>query len=270
MSSISQLIDSSPFDDDDDDAVLKYLTKERKGMRLSLKRRASEEANRGEEDGRSEERYGLASFSSYEQVVEGPKVPLALDPIIHKSTQRRAYLVTYAHANMNKFATREQFANCVLKAFHNGESENNGLVKEWVCSLEPHTMEGRFHYHMAVNLTKSSRWIQVKDRISAATGAVVNFSQEGLGYAWACRYVVKTDRAPLFSDPHGDYSLINSQVSVKGFTSHSKKSAQQRQQHLEAAVEQPGQDEAGKSSATTNKSLGSKRVQVFPSMGRYS
>lgn len=55
---------------------------------------------------------------------------------------RRVYLITYSQADVNKFPTRQSFANAVLAAF----AETN--VVHWCCSKEHHQKSG-VHYHMS-------------------------------------------------------------------------------------------------------------------------
>ena len=204
-------------------------------------------------------------------------VPVPLDAIIHADVQRRAYLITYAHANLQKFPTRDSFSAEVLRAFHGGKSANNFLVTEWCCTLEPHrVVEGTFHYHMAVHLAKPKRWINVKQRIADRCGVVVNFSSEGLGYAWAARYAVKSDSHPIFSPLHKDYSKIGgNKQSIAAFSSHSKKAQRKRNETGCGAKRNASSldtsctsDSATPKTRAGGKGLGSKRVQVFPSMGR--
>ena len=55
---------------------------------------------------------------------------------------RRVYLITYSQADVNKFPTRQSFANAVLAAF----AETN--VVHWCCSKEHHQKSG-VHYHVS-------------------------------------------------------------------------------------------------------------------------
>ena len=68
---------------------------------------------------------------------------------------RRVYLITYSQADVNKFPTRQSFANAVLAAF----AETN--VVHWCCSKEHHQKSG-VHYHMSVKLSKCQRWLPAK------------------------------------------------------------------------------------------------------------
>ena len=257
-------------EDDDPDAVLKYLTGARDG-----KRRWNWSAVEGEGADIMENGFPLSpgSLSTPVEPLEPDEgsdnsVPVPLDGIIHADVQRRAYLVTYAHANLVKFPTRDSFSVAVLHAFHAGKSANNHLITEWCCTLEPHkVLDGTFHYHMAVHLSNPKRWLNVKQRIADRCGIVLNFSSEGLGYAWAVRYAVKMDSNPIFSPNHRDYSRIGGKQSIAAFTSHSKKSATKRSSSISLNTSCASGSATPKTRAG-GKGLGSKRVQVFPSMGR--
>lgn len=190
------------------------------------------------------------NFESPSAHSQPPPTPL---PMVDKEIQRRAFLVTYSDANMKRYPTRDSFAQVVLTAFN----KNEALVHEWCCSEEPHETPGQYHYHMAVNLLKPKRWYSVKVDIQKCAGIVVNFANEGLGYAWAVRYAAKVDTTPLYSVGHRDYDEINSDSSsVSAFRSSSENQACRRK------------SKADHRKAVTKKGLGSKRVPVFPSVGR--
>ena len=261
---------SISYDDDsfDDSVILEYITPAAKKVRTTANHFQTPDLL---QSGGEAEAEVLAA-----ETPNSSQLPTPLDEISDSDVQRRAYLLTYVYVNVEKFPTRESFSSSVLRAFHGGKSKNDSLVTEWCCSEEPHEVSGRFHYHMAVHLSKPRRWIEIKQRLHQETGAVVNFSAEGLGYAWAVRYAVKCDDSPMFSNNHKDYSKINGTQSISAFTSHSRKSAQKRKSRDEAASSsfdsQPGDSQPGDVQPPRTKSggkgLGSKRVQVFPAMGR--
>ena len=72
---------------------------------------------------------------------------------------RQVYLITYSKADLQKFPTRESFAQAVVKSFE----AINTKIELWVCSKEAHQVNG-FHYHMALKLLKlSTQSYQHKD-----------------------------------------------------------------------------------------------------------
>ena len=137
-----------------------------------------------------------------------------LDNALDASVQRRCYLLTYSQADMTMVGSRERFVDMVLLAIHDGKQSNNFMVTEYACCIEEHEQTDGFHYHTSVNLARPMRWKAVKERLSSRHGVVVNFSAQGRGYAWAARYVTKTDINALLSEGHKNYDPINLDSSI--------------------------------------------------------
>ena len=70
--------------------------------------------------------------------------------------QRLVYLITYSRADIAKFPTKQQFADCGITISH------------WVVSIEGHAVTdsnndmNMYHYHMALKLARRGRWLQVR------------------------------------------------------------------------------------------------------------
>ena len=113
------------------------------------------------------------------------------------SQVRQVYLVTYSQANLQKFATRRAFAECVVDAF--GQTRSG--VMYWVCCRETHKNNGK-HCHMAVKLERLRRWKLVKNYLKDKHGIVVHFSNTHDNYYSAWKYVTKNDEEVLESPDH--------------------------------------------------------------------
>ena len=74
---------------------------------------------------------------------------------MHYHTVQRTYLITYSQANLEKFPSRQSFAECVVDAFQNRASKET--FQHWVCCMENHADGGK-HYHMAIKLSAQKRW----------------------------------------------------------------------------------------------------------------
>ena len=99
----------------------------------------------------------------------------------------RAYLITYSQLDHHKFPTRMSFRGVVVSAF----GGNN--VDYFLVSKEPH-VQGGYHYHCAVRLSKPMRWKAAKLYLQEHFDVVVNFSASSEIYIGAYRYVVKNDK----------------------------------------------------------------------------
>ena len=120
--------------------------------------------------------------------------------------QRQVYLITYSRANLTAFPSREIFATAIVNAF---EKSTAAKVLHWVVSAELHNdcdEERGTHYHMAVKLTKKTRWANVRSFLDNEFHIQVNFSAVHSTYYSAYRYTVKDDAEALFSDNHPDLS----------------------------------------------------------------
>ena len=107
---------------------------------------------------------------------------------LERNDPQRVYLVTYSNANMNKFPTRKAFAYAVVREF------GGANVLYFACSKELH-QSGESHYHLALKLSKSCRWLGVKNRLQKNHGIVVIFmeSPDGGMYSRVHRYISKED-----------------------------------------------------------------------------
>ena len=125
---------------------------------------------------------------------------------IDKSKPRRSYLVTYSQADLQKFPTRESFGEAVAAAFTSKRSKVVPL--HWACCLEKHE-NGGYHYHLALKLSGTKRWLEAKKSIEAEHGIAVNFSDHD-GYYTAYRYISKSDDMVFHSTGHPNLDEIGS------------------------------------------------------------
>jgi len=122
--------------------------------------------------------------------------------------QRQVYLITYSRADTEKCPTKERFAEAVQDAWHHCGVR----VKQWVVCMEAHAdsdiasteMRNAYHYHMAIKLTKRTRWLQVKNYLARMHGIQVHFSDNHTCYYSAYSYVTKEDTEALHSVNHPD------------------------------------------------------------------
>lgn len=122
-----------------------------------------------------------------EEGVEGRPVP-----DLGKNNPQRVYLVTYSQADLSLFPTRHSFGSAVTRAF------GGNAVAYFCCSKEDHIQTSGSHYHCAIKLTKTMRWLKAKQYLTDTHGIVVNFKEcpEGGMYSRAYKYVTKSDRSP--------------------------------------------------------------------------
>ena len=114
---------------------------------------------------------------------------------IDKSKPRRSYVVTYSQADLQKFPSRESFGEAVAAAFTSKRSKVVPL--HWACCLEKHE-NGGYHYHLALKLSGTKKWLEAKKSIEAEHGIAVNFSDHD-GYYTAYRYISKSDEMVFHS-----------------------------------------------------------------------
>ena len=114
---------------------------------------------------------------------------------------RQVYLLTYSQADMRRFSTRESFANAVLEAF----APTPATIVRWVCGKEKH-QDGNYHYHMAIKLDRTQRWLAVKNRLQTNSDITVNFSGHHHDYYSAWMYATKEDPSVVQSVDHPDLS----------------------------------------------------------------
>ena len=108
---------------------------------------------------------------------------------IRNSVVRSVYLITYSQADLEKFPNRSAFAKAVVTSFESGSSN---VVKHWCCSQESHANGGQ-HYHLALKLNRSRRWLQSKRFLEENFGITVNYSSVHHNYYSAWQYVTKDD-----------------------------------------------------------------------------
>lgn len=113
--------------------------------------------------------------------------------------QRQVYLITYSQADILRFPTRQSFSDAVLEAF----APTPATPLRWVCGKEDH-QDGNYHYHMAIKLDRTQRWLAVKNRINDNYGIVVNFSGHHSNYFSAWTYATKEDENAIQSANHPD------------------------------------------------------------------
>lgn len=124
---------------------------------------------------------------------------------VPKRVMRFVYLVTYSQCDLQKFPTREKFAQAVVDAFNSTKSNSKPNVERWVCSREDHKTEGQ-HYHLALRLKFSQRWQQIKKYIRNQHGIILNFQDGHPNYYSAWSYVTKEDKEFIESTGHPDLS----------------------------------------------------------------
>ena len=123
------------------------------------------------------------------------------------SPQRTIFLLTYSQADLEKFPTRQSFADVVVECF----TARNIRISMWVTSLERHK-NGGFHYHMAVKLCGKYRWLRVRKEIFDRHCINVNFNDDegdsGNTYYTAYKYVVKHDSDFVTSVDHPEITAL--------------------------------------------------------------
>lgn len=113
---------------------------------------------------------------------------------------RTIYLITYSKVDVQKLATRDEFAKTVLEAFADTRAGKSEVV-QWVCSQENHS-SGDIHYHMAVKLSHPRRWLRVRNYLDERFGVQVNFSGHHSNYYSAWKYTTKEDNNYIQSENH--------------------------------------------------------------------
>lgn len=113
-----------------------------------------------------------------------PETPLVQEKqIVHSSPvgpelgdrqSRYVYLLTYNQADMERFSSVQTFAPVIVDAF----KKCNVSFERWVCSKEKHPNTGGFHYHMAIQLPRQSRWKAIKNQIHKDNNITVYFTIE--------------------------------------------------------------------------------------------
>ena len=123
---------------------------------------------------------------------------LSEEVFIQNCAVRSVYLITYSQADLEKFQNRSDFAKAVVSSFESGSLK---VVKHWFCSQESHAHGGQ-HYHVAIKLNKSRRWLHSKRFLVENFGITVNYSSVHYNYYSAWKYVTKEDREYIESPLH--------------------------------------------------------------------
>ena len=105
---------------------------------------------------------------------------------------------------MSVFPSRHSFASAVVNAFG---TTTVAKVLQWVVSLEQHNdassdQEHGYHYHMAVKLSRKTRWANVRSFLDNQFLIQVNLCAFHSTYYSAYRYMVEEDAELLSSDNH--------------------------------------------------------------------
>ena len=132
----------------------------------------------------------------------------------------RSYLITYSNAIIEKFPTRESFANMVVSHFNQGTSK--AKVEYFSCCQEFHS-NGNRHYHVALKLTGVKKWLRVKESIQKAKGLVLNFGDKYDNYVAALRYVCKEDVEVYLSPGHPPLEEMKTPTTAKSTSAFRKK-----------------------------------------------
>ena len=125
----------------------------------------------------------------------------ASERVMNARAVRQVYLITYSHADLEKFPSRYSFAEAVVRSFNSF----NTKVEHWVCCKEAHETTG-YHYHMAIKLERCKRWLSSKRFLQQNYGISVHFSDVHHNYYSAWQYTTKEDKYVLESDSHPDLS----------------------------------------------------------------
>ena len=130
---------------------------------------------------------------------------------LNRRQMRTVYLVTYSRADADIVSSRDSFAVVVLDSFLNDDPNAQGKVVQWVCSQESHK-DGGNHYHMAVKLDRSRRWLKVRNYADSKHGVKLNFSSTHDNYYSAWKYATKEDQDYLQSQDHPDLKNVPPQT----------------------------------------------------------
>ena len=125
---------------------------------------------------------------------------------IHSRKPRRCYLITYSQADLQKFPTKQSFADAVVEAFTSERSQSS--PQHWACCIEKHQQQG-FHYHLAIKLSAPKRWLGCKKALERKHGIQVHFSDHE-GYYSAYKYICKFDQDVFHSANHPNLQEIGS------------------------------------------------------------
>ena len=114
---------------------------------------------------------------------------------------RSVYLITFSQCDSFQL-TRDEFAKVIIEAW---QKCSRSKIIQWVVSLEPHENHGN-HFHMAIKLGSTARWLKVRKFVDEKYGIKLNFSDSHTNYYTAYQYVVKEDPNFVQSADHPDFS----------------------------------------------------------------
>ena len=144
---------------------------------------------------------------------------------MYRQVVQKTYLITYSQANLEKFPTRQSFANSVVEAF--ASESTKWRLLHWVCSMEDH-QEGGKHYHMALKFNMNKRCLYAKKSLVERHGISVHFSDNHDNYYSAYRYATKSDKEAFHSDDHPNLVDARSPKTKAGTKSLRKSMAEKR------------------------------------------
>jgi len=122
-------------------------------------------------------------------------------PEVSRRVVRQVYLVTYSQADVSLFPTRRAFAEAVCGSFTSSHEGN--YIVQWSCCREQHRCGG-LHYHMAIKLNRTQRWLPSKHFLLQRHGISVHFSTIHHNYYSAWKYITKEDEHVIQSAGHPD------------------------------------------------------------------
>ena len=132
--------------------------------------------------------------------------------------QRQVYLITSSRANLS---------TALINAF---ETTTVAKVLHWAVAVERHNDDCQedhgSHYHMAVKLSKKTRWANVRSYLDKEFQIQVNFSSVYSTYYSAYRYTVKEDTEPLLSYDHPDLNDSHEPRTEKAINARKRKKKQ--------------------------------------------
>ena len=177
---------------------------------------------------------------------------------------RRQYLVTYSQVDPGKFPTRESFAAMLEEEFNAGTSAVK--VKHWACCREPHE-NGGFHYHCAIKLTGTKKWISVKHRVMTKYGVVINFSDSHDHYISAYKYVCKYDKEVAHHHQHPNLEDVALPMTHRAIADNRAAGKKRKSAKL---GKEPGSEVAAKKKRLTNSQVANfirrEEIQTYTEM----
>lgn len=144
---------------------------------------------------------------------------------MNKNKAKRVYLLTYSQANLIDFPTRQSFAEACKDAFQEGACE----VIQYACSREKHSDGEGEHYHMCLKLNIPKRWFTPRENLFRWFGIHVDITEldkEGDFYAYAYRYICKSDKEVYHSPKHPNLEQVHSprtKKSLKAYLENTRK-----------------------------------------------